>query len=83
MIATTATVPTIGNHEMGVGEPIDLCPFFSVPGCEKGPVLYPLGGGSASPDPMSYDSEGDGPDGTGLPYLNIFTLPARGEQGGV
>ena len=82
LIATTPTVPTIGNHEMGTGL-LDMCPFYFVPGCEKGPVLYPQGGSSASPDPMSYDSDGDGPDGTGLPYLNIFTLPARGEQGGV
>ena len=42
-----------------------------------------MGGISTSADPDSYDSTGDGPDAYGLPYLNIFSLPSRGELGGV
>lgn len=81
MIASVATVPTIGNHEMGTGK-FDICAFRAVDGCDSGPVHIPVGGASFSADPASYDSNGDGPDGTGLPYLNIFSLPSRGEWGG-
>jgi hypothetical protein len=82
IIRTTATWPTIGNHEMGVA-PIDICLLGPLPGCEKAPVVMPLGGVSESPDPASYDSDGDGPDDGGLPYLNIFALPSAAEAGGV
>ncbi|MEM7017306.1 MAG: metallophosphoesterase [Pseudomonadota bacterium] len=82
LIKTTPTVPTIGNHEMGVA-PLNICIFVKAPGCDKGPVMYPLGGVSDSSDPMSYDGNGDGPDPSGMPYLQIFTLPAKAEQGGV
>ncbi len=85
-IQTTTIVPTIGNHEMGMG-PFDACPFSEllggIPGCDAGPVVIPIGGASMASDPMSYDSNGGGPDGTGMPYLDIFTLPSRGEAGGV
>jgi hypothetical protein len=83
IIKGTATWPTVGNHEMGVGAPFDICLFRNIPACEMGPVMMNLGGTSASSDPDSYDSDGDGPDQYGLPYLNIFTLPAKAEMGGV
>ncbi len=83
IIKGAATWPTIGNHEMGVGAPFDICLYRSIPACEKGPVMMNMGGISASSDPNSYDSDGNGPDQSGLPYLNIFTLPAKGEMGGV
>ena len=82
IIGSTPTWPTIGNHEMGAA-PLDICLLTKIPGCEKGPVVMPLGGLSQSSDPASYDSDGDGPDSGGLPYLNIFDLPSRGESGGV
>ena len=82
IISSTATWPTIGNHEMGVA-PLDICLLFALRDCKKGPVVMPLGGVSESADPDSYDSNGEGPDGTGLPYLSIFSLPARAEAGGV
>jgi len=83
IIQGAATWPTIGNHEMGVGAPFDICVYRRIPACEAGPVLMNVGGISSSSDPDSYDSDGDGPDPFGLPYLNIFTLPAKGEMGGV
>ena len=83
IIQGAATWPTIGNHEMGVGAPFDICVFRRIPACEAGPVMMNVGGISSSSDPDSYDSDGDGPDPSGLPYLNIFTLPAKGEMGGV
>ena len=80
ILSRAFTVPTIGNHEMGYG-PIDLCFFRDIP-C--GIIDIPLAGGSSSPDPDSYDSNGDfQPDGTGIPYLDIFSLPGAGESGGV
>jgi len=82
LIKAAQTLPTIGNHEMGVGL-IDICLFRPIPACDKGPVPYPVGGASRSSDPDSYDSDGDGPDADGLPYLNIFSLPSRGEMGGI
>ena len=82
IIAATATWPTIGNHEMGKA-PLNICLVFPLPQCAEGPMIMPLGGVSESSDPNSYDSTGDGPDAGGLPYLNIFTLPSRGEAGGV
>ena len=82
LVARTPTWPTIGNHEMGMA-PLDVCLLVQIPGCDKGPVIMPLGGLSESPDPASYDSNGDGPDADGPPYLDIFTLPSRGEVGGV
>jgi len=83
IIQGVATWPTIGNHEMGVGAPFDICVFRNIPACEMGPVMMNVGGISVSSDPDSYDSDGDGPDPSGLPYLNIFTLPSKGEMGGV
>jgi 3',5'-cyclic AMP phosphodiesterase CpdA len=80
ILSSAYTLPTIGNHEMGNG-PIDLCFFAPIP-C--GIRVIPLAGGSASPDPASYDGNGDLlPDGTGMPYLDIFSLPSGGESGGV
>ena len=83
IIQGVATWPTIGNHEMGTGALFDICIYRRIPACESGPVLMNIGGGSSSSDPASYDSDGDGLDPSGLPYLNIFTLPAKGEMGGV
>ena len=82
IISHTATWPTIGNHEMGMA-PIDACLLASLRRCDKGPVIMPFGGISESPDPASYDSDGSGPDGSGPPYFDIFSLPTRGEAGGV
>ena len=80
ILSSAFTITTIGNHEMGYG-PIDLCFFAPIP-C--GIREIPLAGGSASSDPGSYDGNGDfQPDGTGIPYLDIFSLPAAGESGGV
>jgi hypothetical protein len=76
------TIPTIGNHEMGVSH-LDLCTVIKHPVCQKGPMVKLIPGASQSADPDTYDSTGDGPDGTGLPYLDIFTLPTNGELGGV
>ena len=83
IIRSTSVWPTIGNHEMGVGPPLNICPYKKLPACENGPVMIRVGGGSESSDPDSYDSDGNGPDSSGLPYLNIFTLPINGEVGGV
>ncbi len=83
IIHSVGTWPTIGNHEMGVGAPFDVCMFRRLPACEKGPLMLHMGGISTSADPDSYDSDGDGPDAYGLPYLDIFSLPSRGELGGV
>lgn len=79
---SVATWPTIGNHEMG-SVPVDVCRFAPMPQCKDAPVYRTLGGGSESADPASYDSDGDGPDPGGMPYLSIFDLPARAERGGV
>ena len=81
ILRSAAVIPTIGNHEMGVA-PMNICVFMTIPGCDKGEVVYATGGTSTSSDPNSYDSDGDGPDAEGLPYLNIFTLPTQGETGG-
>lgn len=79
---TVATWPTIGNHEMGKGE-TNICNFMPLPACASGPVLKPISGASESADPASYDSNGDGPDAGGMPYLSLFNLPSRAELGGV
>ena len=93
ILKSAATLPTIGNHEMGFGV-IELpgslvCAIAGIPAesCPFPPndlVPLPLAGGSASPDPASYDGNGDlQPDGSGIPYQDIFSLPAAGESGGV
>ncbi len=75
------TLPTIGNHEMGYGA-VPLCMVHPGPDCQG--VSAPFQGVSTSSDPASYNGTGDlRPDGSGLPYLSIFTLPAAGESGGV
>ena len=62
---------------------MNICLFVDMLGCDlMGEIIIPLGGTSMSSDPNSYDSDGDGPDSEGFPYLNIFTLPTRGELGG-
>ncbi|MEK9823070.1 MAG: metallophosphoesterase family protein [Gammaproteobacteria bacterium] len=82
VLRSSVVLPTIGNHEMGVA-PMNICLFVDMLGCDLlGEIVYPLGGTSMSSDPGSYDSDGDGPDPEGLPYLNIFTLPTRAELGG-
>ena len=82
ILASVTVVPTIGNHEMGFGL-FDMCTYQRVDACDEGPVVVPIGGASRSSDPLSYDSDGDGPDGTGLPYLDMFELPTNGDVGGV
>ncbi len=82
IVRQVATWPTIGNHEMGAGL-LNVCLFRPMPRCASGPIMMPIGGVSESTDPASYDSNGDGPDAGGLPYLDIFSLPSRGENGGV
>lgn len=83
ILSSTAVYPTIGNHEMGYAL-VDYCDWYDLPGCENGPKWHYHGGISASADPNSYDGNADGdPDNSGPPYLEIFTLPAQGEVGGV
>ncbi len=81
ILGRTQTLPTIGNHEMGMA-PYNLCVFVALPGCAEGPVNQPMGGVSMASDPMSYDGDGDGPDAEGFPYFNIFSLPTQAEMGG-
>ncbi len=63
--------PTIGNHEMGAAN-IKLKPF--------GDIF--IGGTSKSSDPNSYVAAKNATP-TRMPYLDIFTLPSKGEAGGV
>jgi len=80
ILRQTQVLPTIGNHEMGSGQ-LDLC--WLVPSRPCGTFIT-TGGVSISSDQASYDGNSDGvPDGTGMPYLSIFTLPTAGEAGGV
>ena len=81
ILSRVQTLPTIGNHEMGVAI-FDICLFAKLPNCADGPVPMPLGGASNSSDPLSYDGDGDGPDAEGFPYFNIFALPTQAEMGG-
>ena len=93
ILRSSNAITTIGNHEMGVGVLLlpgsILCAILGIPPsfCPWGPtelVPLPLAGGSNSSDPASYDGDGDlVPDGTGIPYLDIFSQPSRGESGGV
>ncbi len=84
-----AVWPTIGNHEMG-GDCFDLSPFIGG-GLPPGSFVAFIGGTSSSADPASYIGAADcssgspvpGPDGSGPPYLDIFSLPSAGELGGV
>ncbi len=66
----TAVWPTIGNHEMGAA-------FVPLYGGVHG------GGVSTASDHGSYDDLDDSTLDQGMPYLDIFSLPARGEAGGV
>jgi len=82
ILKSAFTLPTIGNHEMGYG-PLPLCAVAPSPTCNPTRVV-PFAGVSTSPDPASYDGNGNlQPDGTGMPYFDIFSLPATGESGGV
>lgn len=71
LLSQVALWPTIGNHEMG-GVDIEYP--------EHGLVFG--SGGSTSSDPNSFMSTDDRRPRR-VPYLDIFTLPARGELGGV
>jgi hypothetical protein len=78
-------VTTIGNHEMGYGV-LELCLFVPSIPCGN---FRSLPGTSYSDDHTSYASEpnldangGLIPNGTGIPYLDIFTLPDNGQSGG-
>jgi len=83
IIRNVAVWPTIGNHEMGFGV-LDSCMFRPLPDCKEAAAQPPrlVAGVSGSSDPDSYDSNGDGPDPGGLPYLRIFALPSAAEAGG-
>jgi hypothetical protein len=79
--------PTIGNHEMG-GACFDLSAFIGLP---PGSFFTFLGGTTDFSDPALYVggpsdcSTGEpvpGADGSGPPYLDIFSLPTAGELGG-
>lgn len=93
ILNTAQVLPTIGNHEMGVGAlwlpRAVVCGLAGFPPTDcplppLDPFPYPAGGVSTSSDPDSYSTtNGLVPDGTGMPYLDIFSLPAGGESGGV
>ena len=70
MIYQAAIWPTIGNHEMGA----------QTAQYQGRTVTYP--GISSSPDPDSYITLDDRTPRR-MPYLDIFSLPTRGEAGGV
>jgi len=83
LLKQAAVWPTIGNHEMGAAL-IDICLFKTLSQCDHGPVKMFMGGVSSASNPAAYDGDRDGkPDGTGMPYLDIFSLPTRAEAGGV
>jgi acid phosphatase type 7 len=67
LLKSIALWPTIGNHEMGLGF---VAPTVGLPG---------LG---ISADPDSYQADKEDKPGR-MPYLDIFSLPAEGEAGGV
>jgi hypothetical protein len=98
ILRSANAITTIGNHEMGFGRldlpgfilcaildiPAEFCMPPFVPWEPNDIVPLPLAGGSASSDPASYDGDGNlQPDGTGIPYLDIFSQPSQGESGGV
>ena len=93
ILRSANAVTTIGNHEMGFGllqlPGSILCAILGIPPafCPFDPnelIPIPLAGGSDAFDPASYDGDGDlAPDGTGMPYLDIFSQPSGGESGGV
>ncbi len=87
ILKSSLAITTIGNHEMGFGS-IELC--LLVPGQVPCGVFQNIPGVSSSPDSDSYNGDGttdaDGnlvPDGTGMPYFDIFTIPTSAESGGV
>ncbi len=91
ILKSAAVLPTIGNHEMGAGL-LPICairPAFCGGNPPKPlspaiPEFVPYGGVSTSSDPADYDGNKDlQPDGTGMPYLDIFSLPTNGESGGL
>lgn len=67
-----AVWPTIGNHEMGYGTLYN-----------GDTPVYSSGGVSTASDPASYSDGDDTTVDSGLPYLDIFSLPTQGEAGGV
>ena len=82
ILSSTLVLPTIGNHEMGYGS--FPCEAMRMCGDKPAGTLLSYGGLSFSADPNSYDGNRDGrADPNGLPYLSIFSLPQRGESGGV
>ena len=66
----TGVWSTIGNHEMGTGS----LPAFGI---------FDVGGVSVSSDPNSFSDGNPLTPDTGMPYLDIFSLPTAGEVGGV
>ncbi len=71
LISQTVVWPTIGNHEMGGA---------NIESPEYGVNFY--AGASTSSNPDSYISTADQIPHR-IPYLDIFSLPTRGELGGV
>jgi len=81
VLKSAMVLPTIGNHEMGYGQ-IDY--KLVAPSLPAG--FIQLEGSSVSADPASYDGDrlfAVPAEGYGPPYLDIFSLPANGESGGV
>jgi hypothetical protein len=83
ILKSASVLTTIGNHEMGYG-PVPLCVIAPThPACPSDAII-PLAGVSTSADAASYDGNGDlQPDGSGMPYFDIFSLPTAAESGGV
>jgi acid phosphatase type 7 len=67
LLQQVALWPTVGNHEMGAGQFGDRT----------------FGGVSVSSDPCSYYDLDDDTEDFCMPYLDIFSLPTKGEAGGV
>ncbi len=71
ILSQTPVWPTIGNHDIGSGT-------FKL---KTAGTIF-VGGVSTSADPNSYVVE-ENANPVRVPYLNIFSLPANGEAGGV
>lgn len=84
LLKNVAMWSTIGNHEMGTAH-IDYCKIVD----RNGKPLVPCGtvvrddpGVSSSSDPNGWmGAPGQTPGG--MPYLDIYTFPTKGEVGGV
>ncbi|MCX7096136.1 MAG: metallophosphoesterase [Methylobacter sp.] len=83
-LKNTAMWSTIGNHEMGTAH-IDYCDIKDrngVPLAPCGEVVRDDPGVSSSADPNSWVDGVTQASGS-MPYLDIYSFPAKGEAGGV